>query len=48
MYDLIFTRLAKPWLHPQFLYNLTSTKRKVQKAVTILDEFVDEVNNNQC
>lgn len=43
MYDLIFTRMAKPWLHPDVIFNLTDTKRKSYKIVKILEDFVMKV-----
>lgn len=46
MYDLIFTRMAKPWLHPDIIFNLTATKHKTSKLVKILEDFVTEVTTN--
>lgn len=42
-FDLACERLAKPWLHPTFLYRLSGLSRRTTKYLTNARHFVDSV-----
>lgn len=43
MYGVGFTRLTRPWLHPDILYNLTSIKKREDRIIKIIRNFISSI-----
>lgn len=46
MYNLGFTRLVKPYLQPEMIYNLTPYKRRQEDLIHAVKDFIKQVQGN--
>lgn len=43
MFKIVMERTSTPWLHPDFLYKMSSVYREAIKNIKITDSFIDDI-----